>query len=631
MSRSRTCAVRALFAALYTMVLSGAAVSQEQPTFRSETVIREIAVSVTDKSGAFVEGLTLEDFEVREAGEIRKIVDLSTWQVQPPPKSHNDVVSQPGQQGITSPLDAARSRSVVILLDDMLTSSRRTFAVREAATSFIREHLSPLDSVSVVTTSGRRDVDIGFTTRHALCVERIRRFMGSSRGTMVGDFSAALAVRRTLEVLASVAANSAPEQGRPLTIVVFSEGIAFDIYDSKNFHTSDVLDVIKRTVNHLETSNVVVYAVDPRGLVTLEEGRAERNTYEEDRAVADSLAGGVAAAMRQQTHQRSLQSLRQLAEVTGGFAAIDRNEFTEAFARIATETGKHYVLAFELRSDGQRLDSSLTVRVKKRGARVAVRSRLPAVRDVDASVPELLSRPVSGGTLPFIGQVLEWGRDRGVVILEIAAEDGKYQREHVRFDVGVAGVSSDGRLRVLQRATLSRGEPNPPAPQGLRWLFEFDKADIAELRLAVVGEAQSGNLVFQLTERSRDGGAAGARDMVVGSLERNAMATAGDAPSLAYLQYHPTVSRTFGRLDVLVVGLTLCGVGAFQGAELRLATSDSAYARKSALEHVGKIQAECSAWAARMPLGGLSAGEYTLEVVLGGSDDAPEWIAMRIR
>jgi VWFA-related protein len=78
-------------------------------------------------------------------------------------------------------------------------------------------------------------------------------------------------------------------------------------------------------------ANVSFYTVDPRGLL---------NTMDMD----------TNAALRQRefnehtTAQRN--SLRMLAELTGGMAVVNRNNFEDAFREIDAETSSYYVLGF---------------------------------------------------------------------------------------------------------------------------------------------------------------------------------------------------------------------------------------------------------------------------------------------
>jgi VWFA-related protein len=361
----------------FLLVASGTALAQTAPTFETSTVLREIAVSVTDEEGRPVLGLEAADFDVREAGRRRPVQSVSFW-------------SASGASGIDERVDvgeprgtpggpmtnqhAERGRLIVLLLDDMLTSPRRTHAVRRSVDEFVSQHIHADDQVAVITTSGRLDIDSGFLTDRRVLLARTGRFAGTATEAMTGGFVAALAVRRTMEIVGSLALMSSGMGGRPLNVVLLSEGVEFDIYNQREMNASDVNHAMRQAVDRVRASNLVLYAVDPRGLMTLEDGRAERNTYAEE----SDVRSGVAAAMRQATLARSLQSLRHLAEETGGFAATDRNDFKDAFARMQRETSALYLLAFEPAERERGRDEKIDVRVRRRGVRVAARQRVTA-------------------------------------------------------------------------------------------------------------------------------------------------------------------------------------------------------------------------------------------------------------
>ena len=71
----------------------------------------------------------------------------------------------------------------------------------------------------------------------------------------------------------------------------------------------------------------------------------------------------------------SQDSLRVLADATGGFAAVNRNDLNGAFDRIVTENSSYYMLGYYSTND--RRDGryrKLEVRVKRPGLRVRSRA-----------------------------------------------------------------------------------------------------------------------------------------------------------------------------------------------------------------------------------------------------------------
>ena len=79
----------------------------------------------------------------------------------------------------------------------------------------------------------------------------------------------------------------------------------------------------------------------------------------------------------------SQDSLRQLADETGGFAVVNRNDFSTAFDRIVRDNSSYYVLAYYPPSDKR--DGKfhkIEVRVTRPGLR---RPRAPGVRHAEAA------------------------------------------------------------------------------------------------------------------------------------------------------------------------------------------------------------------------------------------------------
>jgi hypothetical protein len=77
-------------------VLSSTAETQsEEPVFRSQTELQNLAIQVIDRNGQFVPRLATEDFRITEDGQPRKIVFFSGAQQ---PLSIAILTSEPGLQ-----------------------------------------------------------------------------------------------------------------------------------------------------------------------------------------------------------------------------------------------------------------------------------------------------------------------------------------------------------------------------------------------------------------------------------------------------------------------------------------------------------------------------------------------------
>ena len=141
-----------------------------------------------------------------------------------------------------------------------------------------------------------------------------------------------------------------------------SEGIDYDITDiirgsnrpraSRRRIIDDIRDAIAATAR----SNVSIYAIDPRGLTTL--GDETIGVAALRRSGRPGSAGIGASARSTNELRLSQDSLRALAEETGGFAAVNRNDFATAFDRIVRDNSSYYVLAYYPPSDKRTASST---------------------------------------------------------------------------------------------------------------------------------------------------------------------------------------------------------------------------------------------------------------------------------
>jgi VWFA-related protein len=113
---------------------------------------------------------------------------------------------------------------------------------------------------------------------------------------------------------------------------------------------SDLADVT-RAANR---ANATIFTIDPRGLVAGPDPDQPVNMVEWN------------------AHVRTTQdTLRVLAERTGGFAVINRNELDASLARIDSETSDYYVLAYySSNPDPLKRQRTIAVTVRRPGLEV---------------------------------------------------------------------------------------------------------------------------------------------------------------------------------------------------------------------------------------------------------------------
>ena len=169
-------------------------------------------------------------------------------------------------------------------------------------------------------------------------------------------------IRKLSEFMAGV-------RGRRKAMLLVGEGVDFDIYEAVGQLGSTASSVLLDTHDAIAAAtrgNVTIYAIDPRGLMN-----AESDLIEVPARSAMPTAG-----LNSPTRCGSRRTACACwPTTTGGFAAVNRNDFNGAFDRIVSENSSYYLLGFYSTND--RRDGryrKLEVRVNRPGLRVA-RSR----------------------------------------------------------------------------------------------------------------------------------------------------------------------------------------------------------------------------------------------------------------
>ena len=167
-------------------------------------------------------------------------------------------------------------------------------------------------------------------------------------------------------------------RGRRKAMVLFSEGIDYPVHDIFGSHdASAVLNAMEDAISAAARANVNIFAVDPRGLVGVTSEYIELNQSNAD--LFNIGARDPRYGMQPQTallaEMRTTQdSLRTLAEETGGLAVVDTNAFAPAFDRIVQANSRYYMLGYRPPShprDGK--FHKIEVRLKRPGLRVVAR------------------------------------------------------------------------------------------------------------------------------------------------------------------------------------------------------------------------------------------------------------------
>jgi VWFA-related protein len=168
-------------------------------------------------------------------------------------------------------------------------------------------------------------------------------------------------IRRIADAIAAVR----PLPGRK-SVVLVSEG--FSVFGA-GMDNAAIRDLLRRLVDRSNRAGVVIYGLDPRGLVPT------------GITAADGVRRGGAgiAARRASALRESQDGLRYVAGETGGFAVVNSNDISLGFERIMHDQRGYYLIGYQPESGTLHAKSDiqfkrLKIKVKPKGLKIRTRA-----------------------------------------------------------------------------------------------------------------------------------------------------------------------------------------------------------------------------------------------------------------
>jgi VWFA-related protein len=462
---------------------------QQPPiTFRAEVNYVEVDARVLDQQGKFISGLKPEEFEVFEDGKPQKVTAFSLVNIPLERVERPLFASKPVEPDVRNNLQGADGRIYLIVLDDLHTNALRSNLTKVAAKTFIERYVGANDLAAVVQTGGRSEGNQDFTNNQRLLLQAVDKFMGrklrSSTLNKIDDYQRragtglesdpardledkerGFQARATLDTVRNLANYLGNIRGRRKAIVMFSEGIDYNIYDimtidnSGATEASSVIDATRDMLAAATRANVAIYGVDPRGLGASFENFADVQSFPDDTSLGlnqSALFNEVRLAQ---------DSLRSMSDETGGFAVVNRNDFTNAFQRIVDDNSSYYMLGYYSsndRRDGRfrkievRLKNQPGLVVRARKGYVAPRGRAPETKAAakDGPSPELKEvlespLPLPGLPLAVTAAVFKGAAQKGSVVISTFVHGGSlpFTEEKGMFknDLEIVGIATDDK------------------------------------------------------------------------------------------------------------------------------------------------------------------------------------------
>ena len=490
----------ALLLASHTVSGQGQPQQPQQPpiTFRAEVNYVEVDARVLDRDGKFITGLQAGDFQILEDGKPQKVNAFSLVNIPLERAERPLFAAKPIEPDVRTNLDAADGRIYVIVLDDLHTAPLRSQRIKAAAKQFIERYLGANDLAAVVHTSGRSDAGQEFTTSQTRLLRAVDKFMGrklaSSTLNMIDDVqrragTAAAAgdpasdlddkergfqARNTLESIRNLSNYLGNIRGRRKAVILFGEGIDYNInefFSNQITEAQTVIDATRDMIAAATRANVAIYGVDPRGLGAEFQDLASIQSFPDD----TTLGLGMSSIFNEV--RLSQDSLRVMSEETGGFAVVNRNDFTTAFQRIVDDNSSYYVMGYYSTNDKRdgrfrkievKLPDKPGYVVRARKGYVAPRGKAPETKTAAKDGPsqelkDAMDSPLPLTALPLAvtAAVFKGPAPKGSVVistfingstLPLADSAGMFKN-----DIEVLGVATDdkGKSFTTDRNTLN--------------------------------------------------------------------------------------------------------------------------------------------------------------------------------
>jgi VWFA-related protein len=364
----------------------------QTPTFRVSVDLVNSDVIVRNRRGQFQSDLSKDDFELYEDGVKQ---DLTSFVMIHGGRAYTTMVAAatPVREGIilpaARPANDTAGRVILFVVDDLHMEFRDTHRIRKVFRDMAKELIHDGDLFGIVST-GTSSIAIDLTYDRTRMEEAANRITGGGlKPSEIIEQSAAGETPQEVMHRAHVAFstiydllhNLEQTHNRRKAVVMISGGYDFNPFASsragtagmgmlnnrnvdpndptnslftqgQQFSDTDLAIELNELIRQANRANATFYTIDPRGLVAGQDLDQQVDPVEWE------------------THLLKQQdSLRVLAEQTGGIAVVNTNDFSKALKRIDAETSDYYVLGYySSNPDPTQRRRQVDIKVKKKDA-----------------------------------------------------------------------------------------------------------------------------------------------------------------------------------------------------------------------------------------------------------------------
>jgi VWFA-related protein len=424
--------------ALCALLCFGAAqfTAQQVPSggvIRIDVNLVQVDAVVTDSTGKAVTNLTRDDFEVYQDGELQKLTAfdfvtvkdraamLDRLRISVGPRPLPGGVPPPSNRTMLKREDIRRTLAFVV--DDLALSFDSGVRVRDSLKKWVNYEMEKGDLVAIVRTSAGMGSLQRFTTDKEMLFKAIDLIRYQPGRVGVSSFAATngagptavnpetgevvdVSIDRSvfldelehaylvgsLGAIQYVVRGLKDLPGRK-SLILFSESMKFTFLEGPGLvrsasltnATSDAR--IRKLADEANRSSVVIYAIDPRGVVNTE------LTAEDNLTGLSDVEIGLVGAIRAERLIESQDGMIVLSQKTGGLFVRNNNDMTASLRQVVDDGDGYYLLGYQpdlftFEETRKSAFHSIKVRVKRPGLTVRSRTGFFGKPDNEGSIPQ---------------------------------------------------------------------------------------------------------------------------------------------------------------------------------------------------------------------------------------------------